>query len=282
MVIRRFFSQENLVRAKTELNYIIDTIMNSYGELDLSIREDYFNLYYRGNSLAKIVFKAKGLYQISIHNKFFYGTRANNRKYFINLIPKKDYTSLVLNKDLIHPFFQKKHIDEFCSRIKEVNWGEEADFEQSLISDNLNREDIIFIDRQITDSKLRRMRMDLLALVQDKEDKYSFLVAEVKLGNNSELNNKVAGQLTTYVNHIKNHFSDYINCYQKQYEQKKELGLFLKPRYQIIKIQQKIEGVIIVGGYSGKARQQIETLRLNFPNLQIMTFFHPYDRNKLK
>ncbi|NLI11422.1 MAG: hypothetical protein GX425_02060, partial [Peptococcaceae bacterium] len=41
------------------------------------------------------------------------------------------------------------------SRIKAINNGEEITFEQMIITDNMDREDLIIIDRQVTDEQLR-------------------------------------------------------------------------------------------------------------------------------
>jgi len=123
---------------------------------------------------------------------------------------KKDlaggYVLFVVKSDQLHPLFQKKHLGEFCSRIKAINNGEEITFEQMIITDNMDRGDLIIIDRQVTDEQLRLKRMDLLALKQVEARKFGFLVIEVKLGNSPELREKVAEQLDFYVSHIRNQF----------------------------------------------------------------------------
>lgn len=65
-----------------------------------------------------------------------------------------------------------------------------------LITDNLDRDELILIDRQVPDTKLNR-RMDLLALKQTQGSQYRFLVLEVKMGNNPELKDKVANQVSS-------------------------------------------------------------------------------------
>lgn len=177
------------------------------GELDIAIREHYLNVYFKGNSLAKISFKEPNECKVEIHKKFFTGTKADDPKYFEKKTVSEKYVSLFLSPD--KPplrFLQKKHLDEFCIRVKQVNYGEEIVFEQAIITDNIGRNDLIIIDRQVTDKKLKRRRLDLLALEQIRSgvNEYRFLVVEVKLGNNSELKNKVVTQLDGYVDHIKN------------------------------------------------------------------------------
>jgi hypothetical protein len=51
----------------------------------------------------------------------------------------------------------------------------------------MDGEDLVIIDRQVTDEKLRLKRMDLLALKQVEYRKFGFWVIEVKLGNSPEL-----------------------------------------------------------------------------------------------
>ena len=47
------------------------------GELALSIRENYFNLYYKGNSPGKISLFRSGGFKVLINEKFFNGTNAD-------------------------------------------------------------------------------------------------------------------------------------------------------------------------------------------------------------
>jgi len=171
-------------------------------------------------------------------------------------------------------FLQQKHINQFCSRIKKVNYGEEIVFEQALITDNLERDDLIIIDRQITDKALSRKRMDLLAIeqIEAKSNKYRFLVIEVKLGNNPELENDVAKQLDGYVKHIEKHFNDYKMCYEKMYEQKCQIGLLNARAFLSIEIEKPVKGVVVVGGYSILARKSITDLKATFPELRVRQF----------
>ncbi len=272
-VIKRYLSDENLERSKNELKRLMTIIDNSRGELDLSIRDDYFNIYYKGNSLAKISFIQPDKYQVAIHNKFFKDTSADNADFYEEKVEAKNYTTATLTTEKpLFRFLQKKHITEFCGKIKQVNYGEEIVFEQALITDNLERDDLIIIDRQVTDRKLNRKRMDLLALKQVEFNRYCFLVVEVKLGNNPELKEDVSPQLEGYMNHIEDYFSDYQACYEKQFNQKRELGLIKIPIYESIEIEKPVQGIIVVGGYSKIAHDSITDLKGKFPHLQIKQF----------
>jgi len=274
VIIKRFFSPEKLKRIKDDFKFLLKMMKNKnyIGELDMAVRDNYFNIYYKGNSLAKITFGRGNSYNISIHKKFFCNTGAYHDTRF--LAAKKDnYFKVILDKKLLHPFFQTGYIDQISSNIRKVNNGEEIALEQAIITDNLDREKIILIDRQIADKDYKK-RIDLLALRQVEKNKseYSFCVIEIKLGNSPELKDKVDNQVNGYVSHIEKNFNDYKYCYEKQYEQKRELGLIISPKYESIKIVRPVKGLIVVLGYSGIAKGRIAQLKSNHSGLDVKSF----------
>ena len=210
-VIRRYLSQEFLELFIHDFGNLVKIVKHSHGELDIAIRENYLNLYYRGNSLANISGNRQGEYQVKIHNKFFEGTSADSPDFYEKKTTSKDYSVLTLNsRKPPSRFLQKKHVTQISRNAKKVNYGEEIVFEQVLITDNMERSDLIIIDRQVTDKVLRK-RLDLLALQQlhPGNNQYGFIVIEVKLGNNPELRKVVANQLEGYVTHIQENIADY-------------------------------------------------------------------------
>ena len=95
-----------------------------------------------------------------------------------------------------------------------------------IMTDNVGRKDFIIIDRQIMDNTAKT-KMDLLALVKQADSNYQFCVIEVKLGNNPELKGDVIDQLKGYKDRIEQeHFEAYKKCYEINFRQKQELGLF--------------------------------------------------------
>ena len=137
-----------------------------------------------------------------------------------------------------------------------------------LITDNIGREDLIIIDRQVMDTKHRK-KMDLLALDQNNMGDYQFCVIEVKLGNNPELGGKVAQQLKYYKEEmISKNFLDYKKCYERNLKQKQELGLIKKDLQ--INIIEGVCGVVVVGGYSGIAKTNISKLKKQHPEIRVM------------
>ena len=258
-----------------ELSNLVKIVKYSHGELDLAIRDNYLNIYYKGNSLANISRNKQGKYRVKIHRKFFEGTSADSPDFYEEKTTSNNYSTLTLSsrKPPLR-FLQKKHITQFSRRAKKVNYGEEIVFEQVLITDNMERSDLIIIDRQVTDKKLRGKRLDLLGLQQLKPEnnKYKFLVIEVKLGNNLELKKDVAHQLEGYLTHIKENIADYQRCYEIQYSQKKLIGIFDTSQFEKIEIVNQVEGLVVVGGYSKLADQSIKELKQHSPNIQVQKF----------
>jgi len=275
MVIKRYI--KDFDRLKNDFSFLPHIIKSLHGEIELSLRENYFNLYYRGNSIAKVGFKPDGKYEVIIHNEFYQKTSAAGRfKKYIKPVKDKNYVHLLVEKDSLHPLFQRKHLVEFCSKVKKRNFSEELTLEQMIISDNSTRDDLIIIDRQVTDTKMKG-RMDLLALKQLQGNRYKFLVLEAKMGNNPELAGSVADQLEGYVSHIDKHFADYKACYEENYRQKKEFGLINHPDFQTIEIVPGVEGMVVVSGYSGLARSKIKELRKKHPSIRIKQFHYGLD-----
>lgn len=275
-VIQRYLSPDIWEKAESDLTLkrLVRLINSSGGEYSLQLRDNYFNIYYRGNSLAKVTLhkKQEVSYSAEIHEDFLQRDEPNK-----TLKKLKQYSSIneasprvtfrILPGKLYH-FFQSNHLKALSSNIRKRGYGEEITFEQVLITDNPPSQKFIIIDRQVADHD-SKAQIDLLALARDSTDKpFHFLVIEVKLGRNPELQGKVGEQLSKYIKHIriKEHMEDYVACYKENYRQKKELGLFdpfdpsLPDGIEIDPDAKTVKGLIIVGGYSGLAKQALETL----------------------
>lgn len=263
--MKRYLSDQNIERVKNDFGFLIRAINRSFGELDLRLRGVYFNLYYKGNSLAKVTFTEKG-YEVSIHWKFAKDVYDNDDRFKVSK-RSGEYVIFKINDPAQLPaFFQKKYLDNLCSAIKKTNYGEEIMFEQMLITDNRDRRDLIIIDRQITETSLRNKRLDLLGLKEVESGRYGFLVIEVKLGNNKELKGDVVKQLHGYIEHIKRNFDDWKKCYKRVYDQMRYLNLIDKGP-SMMEIKKNIKGMILVGRYSGLASDNIKRLQANNPGL---------------
>jgi len=262
-MIKRYFSSKVLISMKKDFDFLFPMLDNFFGEVDFSIRDNYFNLYYKGNSLAKVRLKRNGFYSVSISNKFFQNSKVKkDNRFSLHLKSSGENTIAELPPKLLYPFFQRTYINDLCSQIRIVNNGEEIEFEQSIITDNIDNPAFFIIDRQITETTLKRKRIDLLALKRLSETHYRFVVVEVKLGKNKDLKQAVVGQLADYIAHIKANINEFADCYEKNYSQKQYLGLIHPPLPSgLISIDRKeAEGMIVVGSYSKIAKSLMSTL----------------------
>lgn len=271
--IKRYLSENRFDNFKKDIatgrNPLIDTIRNSGGELDLQFRpKNKLNIYYKGNSLAGVEVQVKN-YVVKIHEKFkpiHSADKDDGKRFPENRFKKidKNYYKIKLERGELLNFFQKNIIESLSANIKSVNNGEEITFEQSLITDNLDCEDIIIIDRQVGGGGIEGM-LDLLALKKTNSGKYKFVVLEVKLGNNKDLEGKVVGQIIDYMNSIRNNIKTFKKCYETNYAQKKEIGLFPDYFPDSITIDDKVDGKIVVGLYSKIGEQYINKLTKKYP-----------------
>lgn len=72
MAIKRFFNDDNLARMQSDFSFLLETVRNSNREFYLALRDNGFNLYYKGNSLAKVSFdKPQKGYAVQMHKNFF-------------------------------------------------------------------------------------------------------------------------------------------------------------------------------------------------------------------
>lgn len=273
----RFLDDHIFKRFRTDFRFLFNLIRDSKGELDLKLRRNYFNLYYKGNSLARVNFDKEG-YLITIHNSFL---RVGSDDFVYNRDSRFEglfrpasefYTCFTLPVKLLRPFFQSKYLRKVYSNIKNVNYSEELIFEQMIITDNLNRDDFFIIDRQVTERNFKR-RMDLLAIEQvGKSNKYRFVILEIKIGNNPELKQDVADQLKSYLKHINSHFDVWKDGYEKNYRQIKQTGIFDKPGFEEVEIVDDTKGLVVVGGYSGIAAASLKNLKKLNKDIDIKQF----------
>jgi len=270
--MKRYFSEEKLNRVARDFDFLIARVNKSYGELDFRLRDGYFNVYYQGNSLA-YVRVAKEDYIIRIHKKFLENEVYSQDPRFVGrYISRGENVEYRLTPDELKPFFQQKYLKKIQSNIKRVLSSEEITFEHILITDNLDRPDLILIDRQVTETELKGKRIDLLALRQLRGINYQFVVIEVKLGKNPELRSAVLDQISGYIKHIESHFEDWKQSYQLTYVQLRKLGLLMHMEFEEVVIQRGVKGLIAVGGYSGIATKYIKELSVYLGDIEIRQF----------
>ena len=270
-IIKRYLDEPNVDRLARDFKFLLKAVASSYGELELAFREGRVSVYYRGNSLAVIVFRPADAYRIDIHKRFLAGLDAETRAEFTLT---RSYGQATVDARDAHRILQRRNIGRLMQAIRDVNHSEELTFEQILIADNPPLPEFLLIDRQVTDHHTHR-RLDRLGLRRLESGRYGFVVIEVKLGKNGELSEAVAEQLEPYVRHIRDEAPEaYARCYEKTYAQKRRLGLIagdVMPN-EIEIDGTEVEGLVVVGGYTQEAMAQAERLRASHPKLRVHVF----------
>jgi hypothetical protein len=266
-LIARFISEKYFARYLNDFAFLFDRIRREKGELDLRLRQDSFNLYYKGNSLAMVKVD-KVPYQIRVNSKFAhegFGRIADTNG-------DSDYRTYTVPPDRLHSFFSKTNLHKSYAAIKRVNYSEELSLEQMLITDSLDRGDLLVIDRQVQAKGLAGSRLDLLALrqVPGEVSRYRFLIIEIKLGSNPELNGKVGMQLARYKNDFETYFDEFKICYERTYRQMKQTRVFSIPTMDTIEIVRPVDTLVVVFGYSGIADIALKALRAEYPEIHVI------------
>ena len=270
-IIKRYLDEPNVDRLARDFKFLLKAVAGSYGELELAFREGRVSVYYRGNSLAVIVFRPAGKYRIDIHKRFLAGLDAETRAEFAL---SGSYGQVTVDARAAHRILQRRNVGRLMKAIRDVNHSEELTFEQILIADNPPSREFLLVDRQVTDHDMHR-RLDLLGLRRLESGRYGFVVIEVKLGKNGELSEAVAQQLEHYVRHIRDEAPEaYACCYEKTYAQRRRLGLIagLDMPDEIEIDGSVVEGLVAVGGYTQEAMAQAERLKAGHPELRVHVF----------
>jgi hypothetical protein len=58
-IIRRYFSDDIFNVIKDDFAFLVKKVIESGFEYDLQLRDNYFNIYYKGNSLGKVAYSAE-------------------------------------------------------------------------------------------------------------------------------------------------------------------------------------------------------------------------------
>jgi len=273
MAIKRYLSEENLKRLMKEKPFLIKNIINSQGKLILCLRNNYFNVYYRGNSLAKVSFAPEEKYIVEMHSKFVpeeikNDPTFNNKFKIVTDKETEKVYSFNIEQCELRKLLQKKYIEKIESKITQVNYKEELEFQHFVMEENIFNEEYCLIDIQITDESAAQKRIDMIGLKHLEKNKYIMVIMEVKLGNNKELEDAVYYQVKGYSEHVKKYFKCYKETYEKQYNQLKQLGLICGHDSETIIIEDEIDEMILVGRYIAKAKKQIGELIIHHPDIK--------------
>jgi hypothetical protein len=212
-------------------------------ELDLQIRNNYINIYYKGHSLIKL--EESGKYEIN--TKFRKGIKSlppvlastSDSQLFVDTIP-------FLKQNVLHVKYSKQDY--------------EIEFEQDIIRANNNissvNSEIYITDRQYTDDEYDA-RFDLSGVYwptkgrsQKKEVKLCFL--ELKYSLNPDIGD-IDQQLLKYYNAVNSKLKNIIQETKELLKIKAELGLFniskaQKEAFKQFRFSENIKDVLILIG----------------------------------
>jgi hypothetical protein len=273
-IVRYLKKPEDVTRMRRDFQDLMARVRASHGDLEIMLRDGYFNLYYQGNSLAKVSFNGDGSYDVGVSSQFVVTEK------LCDLLPKKPpkdddapekrqpRRSARLSASKLAELLSAENIRAMQKAVRAVNYQPEITFEQLLMAHNPPSEDFFVIDRQVR-SRGDNRKIDLLALRRVAGDRYHFVVLEVKLGSNTELADAVARQLKDYMSHITANFGGFADCYQKTYGQRRELPLWpnAKSLPETIEIDPPVEGKIVVFGRNNDVQPKIDRLRENYPEI---------------
>jgi len=238
----RHFDEEKFQQIKEKVACVANIVKESYGELDFQIRpNNCFNVYYWGNSLARVNIQ-KDNFRIEKAEAFNKNSETNKGR------SSNNYSHLF-------EFFNSPNLKELCRNIKKVDYQDELRLEHQILSDNSINSDFFIIDRQIQGVSASRKELDLLGLRKTVSGEYKFILLEVKLVYNKDLNNskdeivKVISQINEYETLFKSELEVIAKSYEINYSQKKALGLFPDEFPESIKINSTdFDKSIVIGG----------------------------------
>lgn len=191
-------------------------------DLDLQIRENYLNVYYKGNSILKLDELANGRYRVNVHRKFMQTLPAPLPQHLVDARSAGDFVAAI-------PLLKQRIVDLRLSSL-------ETEYEQLIIRAN-NREprnavEYFFIDRQYAVENA--MRFDLTGIVWPRERRHrgqevALCFIEVKFALNQDIQT-VDQQLAGYYGWVAEHAREVAAEAETMLRQKLDLGLFDQPK----------------------------------------------------
>lgn len=198
------------------LSGITESVKND-SDLNLEIRDAYVNVYYKGNSLLKLVEVNASKYKVNIHKKFREG-----------IVLPSTLTESTISQFLAAIPLLKQNIIKYSKRSLEV------EYEQMIIRANnfesRSNTEYFIIDRQYT---IPEGRFDLTGIFWEmsrrkRNQEVPVCLMEIKFALNSDIR-EVHKQLARYYDAIKLHADEIASEMQVVFQQKIELGLYQQP-----------------------------------------------------
>lgn len=214
--------------------------------LDVRLRDDYLNLYFRGRSLARIVGRRRRPAKLEVHHKYVVADRIGDR---VGL-RGKDYCSF--DVDAAFAGVYVAHIDALIERAQGYV-GPEEDVELRLLESNGGSATVCCFDRQIQVPGDRR-KLDLMGF---RSGQQPVLVAiEVKRYPDPRIQD-VPQQLHEYLEIFdptrEGLRTDVAESYRLVCHQLRVLGL-PAPEPMHITAGMPVEGLVIVSDYNNRSR----------------------------
>jgi hypothetical protein len=244
--------------------------VNEDKDLDLQIRNNYINIYYKGNSLLKLTEINSKQYLVKIHSKFTSGLK----------IPSKLIDDNTTNSFLENIPFLKENIIKYGSTL-------EIEYHQMIIrANNLeknNNTEYFIVDREYDDTQ---GRLDLAGFFWSRQGrkKEQYVIPcfmEVKFALNPDIKD-LCNQLNRYYESIKEHPELLSKELETIFKQKLKLGLFNKPierlkAMETLKFSNSIEdfqfNVILVDYNPNSKKLNLESLKKLPFSKQIKIFY---------
>ncbi|MDP8260704.1 MAG: hypothetical protein P9L96_06915 [Candidatus Gygaella obscura] len=200
--------------------------------IDIQIRNNYINLYYKGASLIRFEWKNRSNYEIKISEAYF--EPVSPKGMGVCPSPSKDKEGKdrlrVFKYDIVSIRQLRQNFKDIVSQFKKnidyLGRGKENVFEQLFIESNLNQKNepgFIILDRQIVVEGLKRL--DLVALSKlENSIEYRMNLIELKYGEDSRIAEVHDKQLDMYYRLFLNDYTYIALEYEKIIVQKKAIN----------------------------------------------------------
>ena len=192
--IRRFLTSEQWKHRK-DFKFLADMARRSEGNLDFFVRMNRVSLYHQGNLVCTMHLTTRP-YQVKFTSVFLeqaLPVESGQERVVVAGLNARITTSATCLDNLtakqVKKVLDKKLIKEIMAAIRWRDYGGEITFEQLLMTQNPPTPEFMVIDRQVSDTKLKRKRMDVLAIrrIGKAGNRYRFCVIEINLGWNTTI-----------------------------------------------------------------------------------------------
>ena len=215
-------------------------------ELDVRLRDNYLNLYFRGRSLAKIGGRRRGPATLKIHHKYVVANRIGDR------IGRRSKNYCEFDVDVAFAEVYAAHLDTMITRARQYA-GSEEDMELRLLERNDSTATVCCFDRQVQVPGTRRT-LDLVGLLAGRVP--TLVAVEVKRYPDPRIQ-EVPQQLHEYLEILdpthEGLRADVARSYRTVCEQLRKLGL-PAPDPKRITVGMPVKGLVIVSDYNPCSR----------------------------